>query len=176
MDNFNFRNLGLRDSQKFAANRLLQYTSNLRFIYDEEAVDKCNKVLRSCVALSNGKINHNKLKKIHNDFAAEFLPKGSIPSIRCKKPTTADITRTYLLLLAIDECSRCNFCVRITLGYINGLAALSGFWSVESERIAQVRAYNRYMQKRRRKTIQIQQAQQPNVLYPNRQISLGEEE
>ena len=173
MNNFNFRDLGPRNGRKIAATRIKHYTRKLRYLYDDKTVQKCNKVLQSCIDFSNGKISRNQLRVVHQNFHEEFLGKGSIPKL--KMITTSDITRAYLLLLAIHECSRPTFYPRITFNLINGYAAMSGWYISEKERIAQTSSYNRYMRKRQRTTQEIIKVQQPNVLYPNRQISLGEE-
>ena len=80
------------------------------------------------------------------------------------------------LLQAIDECCSFYFDARRTLSLINGYVAATGAYKLYNERAAQIKAYNRYMRKKQR-NVQIKIIkQQPNVLYPNRQISLGEQE
>jgi len=101
---------------------------------------------------------------------------NTITKLRIKNPSSIVITQTYLLLQAIDRCCSFYFDARTVLSLINGYAAAIGSFVAYTERAAQIRAYNRYMIKKQR-NIQIKIIkQQPNVLYPNRQISLGEEE
>ena len=176
MDNFNFRDLGSRNSRRLAATRLKHYTRFLSLVFGPKAPEKCNKVLQGCINFSNEKIKRDQLIIIQKNFREEFFSKNNIPKPNNKNITILDITKAYLLLRAIEECSNLSFYPRITFNLINGYVAMSGWYMSEAERLAQTRAYNRYMQKRRREITQVIAKQQPNVLYPNRQISLGEQE
>ncbi len=174
MENFNFRDLGSRNARKLVANRIKQYTEFLRNIYGSKVELECDEVLKKCIDYSNGKIRRVELEKINSNFREEFFIMKDIRKKSLIKLSIDNETKAYLLLRAIMECSNPWFYARISLGLINGYTALSGWYTFEKEKAAQVSAYNRYMRKKRQRTAQIIQAQQPNVLYPNRLISLGE--
>ena len=175
-ENFNFRNLGPRNSRKLVANRLKQHMRFLSEILNVSQTKECCEALQKCVDHSNNKITNTELIRVQNKFKKNLFTKGNITKLKIKNPSSLVITQTYLLLQAIEECCSFYFDARRTLNLINGYAAMTGTYKLYNERAAQIRAYNRYMQKKRQRTIQKIEAQQPNVLYPNRQISLGEEE
>ena len=176
MDNFNFRDLGARDSRKLAATRLKHHTMSLQYFYDDKMVQKCNKVLQSCIDFSNGKITRTQLSIICRKFKEEIFLKGDIKKSKRKNINNLATTRIYLLFRAIEECSCPTFYPRITFNLINGYAALQGWYTSEKERTAQTSAYNRYMRAKQRTTQEIIRVQQPNVLYPNRLISFPNED
>ncbi len=175
-ENFNFRDLGPLNSRKFVANRLKQHMGFLSEILNNTQMKACREALQKCIDRSNNKITNNELIKVNEDFVNNLLIKGKFPKLKIKNTSSEVITKTCLLLNAIENCCSFYFDARRALSLINGYAAIYGAWSVYNERAAQIRAYNRYMQKKRQRTIQKIEAQQPNVLYPNRQISLGEQE
>jgi len=174
-ENFNFRDLGSRNGRRMAVGRTKFHVAFLSNIYGVKKISKCNKVLQSCIDYTDRKIGGNELRTIHWDFWEEFLVGNNIPTQKMKNSTALDVTKTYLLLQIIRQCSFTDFSTRLTLNLINGYVALNGSWAVENEKRAQTAAYNKYMQKRQGITQTTRARRQPNVLYPNRRIFLPEE-
>ena len=169
-ESFNFRSLGRHNSRKLVANRIKIHIEGLHSVYNLEQLSQCYDVLQKCIDFSNRKITNLQLIRIHEDFIREFFNKRDDLVIRSTL-LPYEITETYLLMMAIKQCSSYYFNARVVLNLINGYAAIQSRWSIELERSGQIRAYNKYMQDK-----QITKNQQQNVLYPNRRITFAEKQ